>query len=709
MATEYPALNRIHVVGYSANDTDYPILNLVADPRVAGYKVPEDFSACPDKRYPNHIFTGAQPISGDQRVRHTWEILPSPWVPFTRYDDDLGPIQGRRRSVKNEGQTASLATDKKVTYEAREGSAIVYTELEETWSIKTDDDGNSLFPVRVRDFYDASRGAVEESRQLIVPTGEEEGSLENIDGIITQTSYEAYNEFLSVKIVQKYKVDGPQLIGKTTNNDGQLVTITTQRKASKNYTPPSPTAIRTVEASREDAESVVEKITDAPYLFTNKSLSLDKPDVTPLKWKATIPSTVEEISETGTIQDPLVLESDEISKSEQQITEFVRRIRREKRDPAAEGELFGSTFTSELGGGVATVTEKYGTTPLIAPSFGTISAEKEALGDGKYVTREVVLSSPPELTGQEYDDQLDIIFPFTQKIVEPNEGIGDARTEVQPRDVYHSLKRNIDVENYRQAALSAKWITSEMIDISLPDKLLGVDVLRYIAKSTGSSSGLSAQNLTSSAEGNTTVSHDVRPNIINGYSGKVAATRLIFFLDKDNSSMNAIISKIQEISGINASLYPTFFTEPVAITLTSGSISHRKTQTRGYTTLSASQDYSNSLNCAVVNIPPTLHQEITINLQSLLLSNLADEPTLPDPISLDPENAGEELNELLVDQILTVDPPSFNGDYYPTTITATTPPNFPAGDFIVNVDSSSYRYGLIRVVATVAHITNEYV
>jgi hypothetical protein len=206
---ENPPLNRFYVLGYSANDKDFPIISANLDPRVAGYKVPEDLSTCPDKRYPNHVFTGAQPLSGDERVRHVWEILPSPYVPFTRYDDDLGPVQGRRRSVKNDGQVASLAADKKVTYDAREGSAIVYTELEETWSIATDDDGNSLFPIRDRDFYDASRGPVQERRQLFVPTGEEEGSLENVNGVITQTSYEPYNEFLSVKIVQTYSVDGP--------------------------------------------------------------------------------------------------------------------------------------------------------------------------------------------------------------------------------------------------------------------------------------------------------------------------------------------------------------------------------------------------------------------------------------------------------------------------------------------------------------------
>ena len=81
---ESPPLNRFYVLGYAANDKDFPIISANLDPRVAGYKVPEDLSTCPDKRYPNHVFTGAQPLSGDERVRHVWEILPSPWVPFTR-------------------------------------------------------------------------------------------------------------------------------------------------------------------------------------------------------------------------------------------------------------------------------------------------------------------------------------------------------------------------------------------------------------------------------------------------------------------------------------------------------------------------------------------------------------------------------------------------------------------------------------------------
>lgn len=380
---EQPPLNRIYVFGYSANDRDYPIVSLTADPRVAGYQVPKDLSACPDKRYPNHVFTGAQPIAGDQRVRHVWEILPSPWVPFTRYDDDLGPVQGRRRSVKNEGQVAIREADKQVTYEAREGSAIVYTELEETWSIATDDDGNSLFPIRDRDFYDPSRGPVQERRQLFVPTGEEEGSLENVNGVITQTSYEPYNEFLSVKIVQTYKVNGPQLIGKATDNDGQLVTVTTQRKGADGYIPPNPTATRTVEVSREDAESLVERIVDTPEVFKANTFSVERPDPIPQKFRVAVPiQSSQEIVE-GTAEIP-TLEEGEISKSEEQRNKFIKRISSTSRDQAVLPQtLTGKTTNNERQEVTVTETLQLGNTNESPTATTTI--ESEALGDGNYV------------------------------------------------------------------------------------------------------------------------------------------------------------------------------------------------------------------------------------------------------------------------------------------------------------------------------------
>jgi hypothetical protein len=394
---DYPPIDRSYVVSYAANDRDYPVIGIKRDPRTAGYKVPEDLSPHPDsKRYPNHVFTGAQPSAGDQIVTHIYEILPAPWVPFTRYDDDLGPIQGRRRAVKNEGQQADLSADKKISYEGRDGSSIVSNEIEETWSIKTDEDGNSLFPIRDRDFYDASRGAVQERRQLFVPTGEEEGTLENINGVITQTSYEAYNEFLSVKIVQTYKVNGPQLIGRATDNEGQLVTVTTQRKGALNYVPPNPTATRTVEVNREDAESLIERIIDTPSIFTAQTFSTERPDPIPQKFRILIPTETKQETLAGLALMP-ELKSGEISKSEQQTTKFLKRISTSLRDQTVlPKSLFQKATDNDRQEVTITETIQFGDTNKTPTATTTV--ESEALGDGNFIIR---TTEVPEVFGNE--------------------------------------------------------------------------------------------------------------------------------------------------------------------------------------------------------------------------------------------------------------------------------------------------------------------
>lgn len=66
-------------------------------------------------------------------VRQIYETLPGPWLPFTRYDDNLGPIQGQRRAVVNSNQVAALTSTLKTTYEARDGSSYVSWEIQEAF------------------------------------------------------------------------------------------------------------------------------------------------------------------------------------------------------------------------------------------------------------------------------------------------------------------------------------------------------------------------------------------------------------------------------------------------------------------------------------------------------------------------------------------------------------------------------------------------
>lgn len=234
MATEYPPLGKSYVSGYANNERDYPIVSIRKDPRVDNYKIPNDLSPHPDaSRWPNHVFTGAQPTRSDERVEWVYEILPGPWVPFTRYDENLGPIQGRRRSVANTGQTASLATTQKRTYEGREGSAIVSIEIEENWSNGSGSENNPSFPINTSDVYDERLGPVEIQRQLVVATGDEFGSITQDGNTVTEVEYEPYNEFLLVRTVKRYILPSVDLTGQET---GQWGVESTSRRSVNNGT-----------------------------------------------------------------------------------------------------------------------------------------------------------------------------------------------------------------------------------------------------------------------------------------------------------------------------------------------------------------------------------------------------------------------------------------------------------------------------------------
>jgi hypothetical protein len=490
---DYPPIDRSYVVSYAANDRDFPVIGIKRDPRTAGYKVPEDLSPHPDsKRYPNHVFTGAQPSAGDQIVTHVYEILPAPYVPFTRYDDDLGPIQGRRRSVKNEGQVARLGPDQRVNYEAREGSAIVYTEIEEAWSIETDDDGNSLFPIRDRDFYDASRGPVQERRQLFVPTGEEQGTLENVNGVITQTSYEPYNEYLSIKVVQTYSVDGPQLVGKTTNNEGQLVTVTTQRKGALNYSTPNPTATKTVEVSREDAESLIERVVDTPRVFGSQTFSIERPDPAPQKFRVELPTTTEQETIEGTATEPS-LGDDDLSKSEQQQTEFTKRISATRRDATPSGALIGKQTGTW---GEETVTETYDEDGTIITGHTILSNRKTPLGGGKFLGERVQVEDPVSLTEIKKDAETGIVFTTTKTLVPAGSSLPPTNpnqiAEVTPIDAYNSIQIITSVNS-----LPSVETFESSIDVSYPDVLetIGIDWDSSTGGGAGSSGGLNVADI----------------------------------------------------------------------------------------------------------------------------------------------------------------------------------------------------------------------
>lgn len=160
------------------------------------------------------------------KVHRVYETLPGPWLPDTRYDNDLGPIQMYRRAVLNTGQIGGTITaTAKTNYASREGSALVLWEIIEAWSNGTGTPGtfpypvppgvppganpNPLYPILVLDDYERNgegRGAYQRTSQIVVATGSEVATETRNTGVLTKISYEPYsdNPFLLKKIIETW-------------------------------------------------------------------------------------------------------------------------------------------------------------------------------------------------------------------------------------------------------------------------------------------------------------------------------------------------------------------------------------------------------------------------------------------------------------------------------------------------------------------------
>jgi len=656
---EQPPLSRFYVIGYSANDRSFPILAQVLDPRVAGYRVPEDLSVCPDKRYPNHVFTGAQPLSGDERVRHTWEVLPSPYVPFTRYDDDLGPVQGRRRFVKNEAQVASLTADKRTTYEAREGSAIVSTEIEESWDAGSGnfDDDESPFPIKERDFYDDRLGAVSETRQIFAIKGDEQASLVYEAPKIIQTDYEIYNEYLAVKVVRSYSVPCPERI-------------------------------------RDIYDSVL-----GPVQETNQVI-LDTKDLDGSIFYnalAGAPRGVGKIIET--VYQPINTLATERTV---RVYNVPAPIRRETMYDPVKGAI-QRTSQAIMDDGEAS--------SLFIGGNGTEAVETSKQAINKivvdHITETYGIGLTPTLEGQQYEESLDVVFPYEQKAVNAQSLIFPlSRKELQPVDGVHSIQRQYDFDIIEKQLDDFYWEFPDISTIQLPNILVSATLFLQIGQGSSNGNGTGTTFYWKSG-GESSIAGDLTYDIQQGYNGFVPAIRSVFFIKKNNKNNPSDITKdiLLKLSQNNiiATVWPYAKTIEHAIVFTGGSGSFDRSESASIDfedipSSSSSNSQSFRVVTSITKIPPTLHKEIGIDVKID-----AAEP------SIDASYTSTDIPPFT----MSVSGPKGIATYkYPNanfiSIPATDPPTFPVGKYVTAINASPYRFGYTRIETTVVDISEQF-
>jgi hypothetical protein len=163
----------------------------------------------------------SEPVEGN--LLHGYEVIasravPALAVPFTRYDDNLGPVQGYRKLVIYSNQVASLTATAKKTYEGQGDSILVAWEVSETNSNGTGTAGNPAYPVVPASLWDEERGSYSQSKQLTPIAGT--SSLVVTAGVATRIRYEQFNEFLWQKVTETFAVPGPVRSGQETGEYG---------------------------------------------------------------------------------------------------------------------------------------------------------------------------------------------------------------------------------------------------------------------------------------------------------------------------------------------------------------------------------------------------------------------------------------------------------------------------------------------------------
>lgn len=192
---------------------------------------------------------------------------------------------------------------------------------------------------------------------------------------------------LYVKVIRTFEtLPGPVITRYETNDQGQIVEVSTQRKFyGDGYVPPTADALTSFGSEIGEDNVITDVVRTVPEVFDAKSFSAERPDPVPVKFRVAVPAVTEEETIAGTAASPS-LSTGELVKSEEQQTKFTKRKRKTSRSSVSlPSSLVQTSTTREKQ--VATVTETLQVGDTDESPSATVDIESEALGDGTYVVK----------------------------------------------------------------------------------------------------------------------------------------------------------------------------------------------------------------------------------------------------------------------------------------------------------------------------------
>jgi hypothetical protein len=189
-------------------------------------------------------------------------------------------------------------------------------------------------------------------------------------------------------------------------------------------------------------------------LFTEARYEVQRPDVTPQKFRALTSTESTSLVSAGAASLP-ALGSGELSKSEDQLTAFTKRTSTTSRDDPSLPQSASGKENYVLRT-VGTVTETLASGDQTADNGHLIASSKvESLGDGTSLKTTVSVASHPVITGYKWDDELNVAVSFTEQYVDASASPPDGKFDRQIVDQDKVLQR---VESVPSTALgSLQW------------------------------------------------------------------------------------------------------------------------------------------------------------------------------------------------------------------------------------------------------------
>ena len=358
-------------------------------------------------------------------------------------------------------------------------------------------------------------------------------------------------------------------------------------------------------------------------------------------------------------------------------------------------------------------------------SLNTLKYDINAIDSAKSEAEIVQVDNWPEVKGVEFDDTTGLPIPYTEKVISPSE-YNDAwepflNTNYKPIDEYKAVRKSYNTEEIQQYYVGYLSVIETPVQITLPDKL--IDVIAYIARDYSEGRNVTdSNNVGGDSYGYTSgggfkssgsISADIYFKIEKGFDGYIDGIEVTLFVESskiisvagnqvfDNltgeiiygnipptiKSVNAnILNELKlRLPDLNIKLWPTLKKISQNILVFTGG-------------KSKTTSFSNSEDVSINGFAKSVRQDDSYDIDTNV-NTVSVPDAIYDTITIKEEKFGPVIPEDL----------QVTGGVYPKTLPATNPAKFPIGNYLIRSDASIYKFGLVKVTATIARVTENFV